>query len=120
MDKGHTWKRVKKRTWLESVARLCLNNSHYLANNLIKLDGIELLFDKPFFNEFVLKFENREIRDRVIDHLINHGIAFGIPLDRYFTTEDGFDPETGVLVTVTELHTKEMLDEVVNRVKECL
>ncbi len=37
------------------LAKQNTEKAHYLANKLSELDGIELYFDKPFFNEFCIR-----------------------------------------------------------------
>ena len=40
---------------LRHVARLNRDKAHYLAEKLCELDGYDLAFDAPFFNEFVVR-----------------------------------------------------------------
>ena len=40
---------------LEKVARLNHDKAHYLAGRIAELDGYDLIFDAPFFNEFVVR-----------------------------------------------------------------
>lgn len=40
---------------LRQIAELNLEKAHYLADRLTGLDGVDLLFDAPFFNEFILR-----------------------------------------------------------------
>lgn len=91
---------------LRELALLNLNKAHYLAEKAAALPGHSLVFDAPFFNEFVLRLpsEPRRIRSRL--------------------AEEGFlveDPEPlarlglpGALrLAVTEKRTKEELDRFV-------
>src|SRR6266567_113198 len=40
---------------VQEVARQNLQKAHYAASRISKLDGIDLPFDSPFFNEFVVR-----------------------------------------------------------------
>ena len=40
---------------IQEVANLCLQKSHYMAKELSKVSGIEVISQKPFFKEFLIK-----------------------------------------------------------------
>ena len=40
---------------LKHIAEMCLQKSHYLAENINKIDGFGIKFEKPFFKEFVIQ-----------------------------------------------------------------
>ncbi len=98
------------------VGRLIVGHSHYAARRLHELDGVCVLFQEGFFKEFVVSFDgsgktvaevNRALRER--------GIFGGLDLSHDF-------PELGesALYCVTEVHTREDVDTLVDAVKEVL
>ncbi len=40
---------------IREVAELCCRKAHYAAGQLCRVDGMELMFDRPFFKEFALR-----------------------------------------------------------------
>ena len=97
------------------VAQQCLDRAHYAAEKIQSLAGYRLAYNTPFFHEFVLECP-RPAAD-VIDHGQNAGVLPGIPLARYSTTWSK-DFTSQLLVCVTEKHTKEDLDALVQVLQE--
>jgi len=61
---------------IQELATLCLQNSHYLADNIAGLNGYELRFASPFFKEFVV---SRQVpAKQIIDDLHKSNIFAGI------------------------------------------
>ncbi len=89
---------------LIEVSRQCLEKSRYLRDRLLKIQGVEPVFDDPFFNEFAI----RTVRPaaEVLAALRERGIVGGYDLGQ-------FDPERGreILVCVTETRTRADLDD---------
>lgn len=85
------------------VARQCMDRAGYAWTRLKAIDGVEPLFDRPFFNEFALKLP----RDagEVVSELIEEGIAAGFPAGRYYV-----DMENVLLFAFTEKRTKKDID----------
>jgi glycine dehydrogenase subunit 1 len=76
---------------------------------LCELDGIEPLFDNPFFNEFAIKVSGGgEVRD-INRHLFEAGIIGGLDISRFYP-----DIQNAMLLCVTETKTKENIDKLVN------
>jgi glycine dehydrogenase subunit 1 len=96
---------------IQEVANLCVQKSHYLANELQKIKGIEVISDKPFFKEFLIKVSHDT--SEVLGALEKQGILGGIDLKKW-----GLDGQ--ILVTVTEKRTKEEMDRYVEVMKEFL
>ena len=95
---------------IEEVANYCYAKSHYLAQQLSKLDGLSLAYDKPFWCEFALKFEDPTKLDGFVKALLKEGIFAGVKLSEI--TRDPKD--AGLLVVaVTEKRTKEQMDSYV-------
>ncbi len=88
---------------IQDVARLCLEKSHFLAEQFSQLKGFDLAFPHPFFKEFTLRCE-RKPRD-LIQSLLKEGFYAGVDLGR-------FNPqwENLLLVAVTEKRTREEMD----------
>jgi glycine dehydrogenase subunit 1 len=86
------------RSGLRDVASLNCKRSREAATALSSIDGIDLRFNAPFFNEFVVDFHRPAAG--VLDALARREILGGIDLGRYY-------PELRdcALVTATELTT---------------
>jgi glycine dehydrogenase subunit 1 len=98
------------------VGRLIVGRSHYAARRLAELDGVRLLFPDGFYKEFVVVFdETGKTVAEVNRALLARGIFGGKDLSRDF-------PELGqsALYCVTEVHTREDVDRLVETMKEVL
>ena len=84
---------------LKEAAQLSYAGAHYLCDELLKTGRFSLAFDRPFFNEFYVKYDGDA--DTLYQRFIEAGILGGV---RY---EDGF------LFAVTEKRTKEESDNLV-------
>ena len=89
---------------LENVANLCVQKSHYLYENIIKIDGFSKVTDNPFFKEFVIKTPI-PAKD-LIEKAKNENIFAGISLDNFFPNKTH-----ELLIAVTEKRTHEELDK---------
>ena len=87
------------REGLREAAELSYGGAHYLCDELLKTGHFQLAYDKPFFNEFYVKYDgdSQALFQRFIDEGILGGVCF----------EDGF------LFAVTEQRTKEEIDKLV-------
>jgi glycine dehydrogenase subunit 1 len=87
------------REGLCEAAELSYGGAHYLCDELLKTGRFQLAYDKPFFNEFYVKYDgdSQALYQRFIDEGILGGVCF----------EDGF------LFAVTEQRTKEEIDKLV-------
>ena len=84
---------------LKEAAQLSYAGAHYLCDELLKTGRFHLTFDKPFFNEFYVKYDGDV--DALYQRFIKEGILGGIRL------------EEGILFAVTEKRTKEEIDNLV-------
>ena len=84
---------------LKEAAQLSYAGAHYLCDELLKTGRFTLAFDKPFFNEFYVKYDGDV--DTLYQRFIEAGILGGVRL------------EEGILFAVTEKHTKEEIDNLV-------
>jgi glycine dehydrogenase subunit 1 len=97
---------------LHQAAQLNAQKAHYAAQALVQA-GATLAWSGDFFNEFVIttKLDGAELLARLREKKIIGGLA----LDRFYP-----DLRRGVLVTVTELNTRQEIDFLTQAVKEVL
>ena len=96
-------------TYGRNLGRLAqLNNqlAVYFSGKLSKIEGVDLVFDKPFFNEFVVR-----IRKDILSKLSE--IEIGISLEEYYP-----DLEDCYLVCCTEMTPKEDIDRVIDEITQ--
>ncbi|MDH3202867.1 MAG: aminomethyl-transferring glycine dehydrogenase subunit GcvPA [Myxococcales bacterium] len=82
----------------------CMSAAHYLRKGLERLDGIELPYSAPVFNELVARFKNATASE-VVARLAERDILAGVDLGRFRD-----DWKHDLLIAVTELHTRDDLD----------
>ena len=95
---------------LREIAELCCRKTHYLAQQLCEIHGFRLMFDRPYFREFVLACDDVvgcQQRARAA------GYDLG-PLLKEFTWSNAQDElEQGLFVAATEKRTRAQLDGLV-------
>ncbi|GAX60572.1 glycine dehydrogenase subunit 1 [Candidatus Scalindua japonica] len=91
---------------LGKLARLNNQLAIYFADKLNQIEGVDLVFDKPFFNEFVVRIR-KDIQSK-----ISH-IEIGISLEKYYP-----DLENCYLVCCTEMTPKEYIDRVLDEITQ--
>jgi glycine dehydrogenase subunit 1 len=84
---------------LKEAAQLSYAGAHYLCDELLKTGRFSLVYDRPFFNEFYVKYDGDA--DTLYQRFIEAGYLGGV---RY---------EEGFLFAVTEKRTKEEIDNLV-------
>ena len=90
---------------LKQVAEACAANAHYLAEKLAEVEGVKLVTEKTFFNEFVTRLP---VEAKVLEEkLAERGILSGLPVGDHC-----------MLWCCTELNDKEEIDALVDAVKE--
>lgn len=92
---------------VQEVARQNLQKAHYAASRISKLDGFDLQFASPFFNEFVVRTPRPA--DEVTDRLLEQRMISGIALGRYYP-----EMQDSLLVCVTETTRKNTIDNLVD------
>ena len=94
------------RNGLRRVALENMKNASYMKSQLEKI-GFSPAFNGKFFNEFTLiaPMEGGKINRK----LLSHGVYGGLPIDEFI--------RNGMIFGVTEMHTKEIMDEAVERIK---
>ena len=96
---------------ISAVAELSVNRSHYLADEIDKLPGYELMFSAPFFKEFVVK--TPAAPEKIIESLLSEKFFAGIDLSPF-----DYEIENGMLICVTEKRSKEEMDRLVELLRE--
>lgn len=91
-------------TGMNQVASLCYSKAHYAAAEISRIPGFELANEGDFFNEFVTRVPGDP--EELLEKLSRHDILGGYPVDG------------GILWCVTEMNSKEQIDELVNCLKE--
>ncbi len=93
---------------LRKVAELCCQKAHYAAERLSELEGCRLLFDRPFFKEFVLGCSDPQ---RAAERARRAGFDVGPRLSRFsrWVERSGVQGD-GLLVAVTEKRTRDEID----------
>ena len=84
---------------LKEAAQLSYAGAHYLCDKLIETGRFHLGYDKPFFNEFYVKYDGDV--DTLYQRFIDAGFLGGVKF------------ADGVLFAVTEKRTKEEIDNLV-------
>ena len=84
---------------LKEAAQLSYAGAHYLLDGLLKTGRFSLVYDKPFFNEFYVKYDGDA--DTLYQRFIEAGILGGVRVDE------------GILFAVTEKRTKEEIDNLI-------
>ena len=87
------------REGLKEIANLCLAKSAYARERFRSIPGVEVVDCGPTFNEFVVRLPVDAAG--LIGRLIEHGIAPGLPLGRFYPGLNDC-----LLVAVTEKRTK--------------
>jgi glycine dehydrogenase subunit 1 len=95
---------------MRETAELCTQKADYAMERLTASGHLELAFDAPFFNEFVLRVKNGNV-DGLLQKATEAGILAGVPLARWYPTLSDC-----LLIAVTEKRTKEQIDRLVELV----
>ena len=84
---------------MQEAARLSYAGAHYLCDELLKTGRFSLVYDKPFFNEFLVAYDGDV--DTLYQRFIDAGFLGGVKVDG------------GILLAVTEKRTKAEIDNLV-------
>ena len=84
---------------LKEAAQLSYAGAHYLCDQLLATGRFSLVYDKPFFNEFLVRYDGDA--EALYQRFLDAGFLGGIRM------QDGF------LFAVTEKRTKEEIDNLV-------
>lgn len=84
---------------VKEAAKMSFDAAHYLCDKMVATGKAQLVYNQPFFNEFLIKIENR---DAFYDKAIEKGILPGVKVC-----------DDKLLVAVTEKRTKEEIEALV-------
>ena len=96
---------------LREVAELCCRKAHYAAEQLTNIDGIELMFDRPFFKEFTLRCQGGA--ENIRKKAAAAGFDLGPKLTDFANPTGVNNTSDGLLVAVTETRTRDEIDRLV-------
>lgn len=96
---------VMGREGIKEAAQMSYDGAHYMHNALLATGAFTDIYERPFFNEFCLKYNGNV--DILQHRLIEKGILGGVKV--------GNDT---IMLAVTEKRTKDEIDKFVNIVKE--
>ncbi|SFA84470.1 aminomethyl-transferring glycine dehydrogenase subunit GcvPA [Clostridium frigidicarnis] len=96
---------------VKEVSKQCIEKSHYAYNKLIESGKYKPVFNKPFFNEFVVKTDKClcEINNILLQNNILGGYDLGKQYPQY---------ENSIMLCVTEKRTKQEIDKLVKVMEE--
>ncbi|MDQ6788057.1 MAG: aminomethyl-transferring glycine dehydrogenase subunit GcvPA [Acidobacteriota bacterium] len=97
---------------LQEVAMQNAQKTAYAAKKISEIEGFSLAFSAPKFNEFVVRAP--QDANQLLERLrTEKGIIGGLALSRYYN-----DNPNDFLVCVTEMNTKEQIDNLVESITE--
>lgn len=96
---------------LKQVATLCYQKAHYAASEINQIKGFEVIADRPFFHEFIVKCPAPV--DDINQFLLDRGFLGGYDLSKDY-------PELGnaMLVAVTEKVHRQEIDALTEALEE--
>ncbi len=91
---------------LKETAELCTRKAHYAAQELTKLPGVKLRFDRPYFKEFTLAMPKPV--PALLSRILGRKFHAGLPLGQWYPALAAC-----VSVAVTEKRSREEIDGLV-------
>ena len=95
---------------LKETAELCVRKAHYAADQLTRLPGVKLKFDRPFFKEFTISVPGNV--NALLAKLRDQGYHAGLPTGGWYPQH-----ADAITIAVTEKRTKSEIDGLVRAVK---
>jgi len=95
---------------LRETADLCLRKAHYAAEQLTKVSGVKLRFDRPFFKEFTLQMPGDV--SALVSKALAKGFQAGLATGRWYPSL-----KRCLTVAVTERRTRSEIDGLVQAIK---
>lgn len=97
------------------AGKLNVYKSHYAMTRLCEHDKIEPLFDRPFFNEFAIKFSGGNRIKDINKRLFEAGIIGGLDISHFYP-----DIKNAMLLCVTETKSREDIDKLVSTISKII
>jgi glycine dehydrogenase subunit 1 len=99
---------IMGKTGLPTLAQICYEKAHYLADGLLKLKGYSLPYGRNFLKEFVIKtpISAKKIKNEAL----KNGLLLNTP-EHDLT-------DSLLLIAVTEKRTKNELDNLITELKK--
>lgn len=98
---------------IAEVSNHNIQKSHYAYERLCALDIFKPVYEKPFFNEFVLKTTGGLSAAKINERLLKSGIIGGLDISSYYPELDN-----SMLLCVTETKTRENIDTLVAEISK--
>jgi glycine dehydrogenase subunit 1 len=98
---------------IKELAFQNIHKSNYALEECCKISGVQRKFSGAIFNEFVLEFDKPAAT--VNQFLLDKGIIGGLDLAPFFP-----ELKNGALLCVTETHTKDKIDRLVEGIEEAM
>ncbi len=100
---------------LTQVARACYSKTRQLVDKLTSIQGVETVFNAPYFHEQVIRLPQKQTAEAVLAKLAEQRIIGGVALAPYY-------PELAdcILVCATEMSTEADIDSLINALKQIL
>lgn len=95
---------------LKDLANINLQKAHYAFEKIRSNSNYEIPFSSPFFNEFVIKCSDAR---QLIARMQENNIVPGLDLEKYYP-----ELKNHLLINLTEMHSKEDIDEMVDIMKK--
>jgi glycine dehydrogenase subunit 1 len=92
---------------LQEVAMQNAQKAAYAKQQLAGIDGFEIAFSAPTFNEFVVR--GPKPAKEILGTLRENGVIGGLELSKYYSGRDN-----DFLVCVTETNSREQIDSLVS------
>jgi glycine dehydrogenase subunit 1 len=96
---------------LKETSELCLQKAHYLAEQLARVPGVKVRFQRPFFKEFTVQLPGRVAE--LLRRLLAAGYHGGLHLGRWYPSFDNC-----ISVAVTEKRSRAEMDGLVKALSE--
>ncbi|MFP4496789.1 MAG: aminomethyl-transferring glycine dehydrogenase subunit GcvPA [Vulcanimicrobiota bacterium] len=95
------------------LAKLNLEKAHYLKNRIVGIEGFDMMYDKPFFNEFTVK-------TRMKPEVINTFLASRGTIGGFITGKWKPEWKNAITFCVTEMNTRKQMDDLSTCLKDCI